>query len=55
MLNKKLPALKSYIEDKIERNKKVMEFIKDNTEHAIARKNELKDKNYKLEKLLKSF
>ena len=55
MLNKKLPALKSYIEDKIERNKKVMEFIKDNTEHAIARKNELKQKNRKLEKLLKNF
>jgi len=55
MLNKKLPLLKLYIESKIEKNEKVMEFIKDNTEHAIARKNELKEKNNKLEKLLKIF
>ena len=55
MLSKKLPLLKSYIENKIEKNKKVMEFIKDNTEHAIERKNELKEKNQKLEKLLKNF
>jgi len=55
MLSKKLPLFKSYIENKIEKNKKVMEFIKDNTEHAIERKNELKEKNQKLEKLLKNF
>lgn len=55
MLNKKLPLLKSYIESKIEKNEKVMNFIKDNTEHAIARKNELKEKNKRLEKLLKNF
>ncbi|MCE5221858.1 MAG: class I SAM-dependent methyltransferase [Clostridium sp.] len=55
MINKKSPLLKSYIESKIEKNKKVMEFIKDNTEHAIERKNELKEKNQKLEKLLKNF
>ena len=55
MLNIKLPLLKSYIESKIEKNKKVMEFIIDNTEHAIERKNELKEKNHRLEKLLKSF
>ena len=55
MLNKKLPLLKSYIESKIEKNKRVMEFIKDNTEHAIERKNELEEKNQKLEKLLKNF
>lgn len=55
MLNKKLPVLKSYIESKIEKNEKVMNFIKDNTEHAIARKNELKEKNKRLEKLLKNF
>ena len=55
MLNKKLPLLKLYIESKIEKNEKVMEFIKDNTEHAIALKNELKEKNNKLEKLLKIF
>ena len=55
MLSKKLPLLKSYIESKIEKNEKVMDFITDNTEHAIGRKNELKEKNQKLEKLLKSF
>lgn len=55
MLNKKMPVLKLYIENKIEKNKKVMDFIKDNTEHAISRKNELKEKNHKLEKLLKNF
>ncbi|AWK51012.1 SAM-dependent methyltransferase [Clostridium beijerinckii] len=55
MLSKKLPLFKSYIENKIEKNKRVMEFIKDNTEHAIERKNELKEKNQKLEKLLKNF
>lgn len=55
MLNNKLPLLKSYIENKIEKNKKVMSFITDNSEHAIARKNELKEKNNRLEKLLKRF
>jgi tRNA (adenine22-N1)-methyltransferase len=55
MLSKKLPLLKSYIENKIEKNKRVMNFITDNTEHAIARKNELKEKNERLEKLLKNF
>ena len=55
MLNKKLPLLKSYIESKIEKNEKVIDFIKDNTEHAIIRKNELKEKNKRLERLLKNF
>jgi tRNA (adenine22-N1)-methyltransferase len=55
MLSKKLPLLKSYIESKIEKNKKVIEFIKDNTEHAIARKNQLNERNEQLKKLLKHF
>lgn len=55
LLNKKLPLFKSYIESKIDKNKKVIEFIADDTEHAIKRKNELKEKNYKLEKFLKNF
>jgi tRNA (adenine22-N1)-methyltransferase len=55
MLSKKSSVLKSYIESKIEKNKKVMEFIIDNTEHAIERKSELKVKNQRLEKLLKGF
>ena len=55
ILNKKSPVFKSYIESKIDKNEKVMEFIKDNTEHAIERKNELKEKNKKLQKLLQNF
>jgi tRNA (adenine22-N1)-methyltransferase len=55
MLNKKLPLLKTYIESKIEKNKKIINFIKDNTEHAIRRKNELMERNIKLQKLLKNF
>lgn len=55
MLNKKLPLLKSYIESKIQTNIKIMRFIKDNTENSIERKNELEEKNQKLEKLLKIF
>jgi len=55
MLSKKSPVLKAYIESKIEKNKRVMEFIIDNTEHAIERKNELREKNERLDKLLKNF
>lgn len=55
MLNKKLPLLKSYIESKIEKNKKIIEFIKDDTEHAMMRKNELREKNKKLQELLNNF
>lgn len=55
MLNKKLPLLKTYIESKIEKNKKIINFIKDNTEHATRRKNELMERNIKLQKLLKNF
>lgn len=55
MLNKKLPLLKSYIENKIEKNKKIMSFINDDTEHAVIRKNELKEKNNRLQELLKIF
>jgi len=55
MLNKKLPVLKLYIDSKIEKNKKVIDFIKDDTEHAISRIKELKEKNIKLEKLLRNF
>lgn len=54
MLSKRLPLLKSYIESKIEKNKKVIEFITDTTEHAIQRKNELNEKNRNLEKILKN-
>lgn len=55
MFNKKVPLLKSYIESKIDKNKKIMDFITDNSEHAIARKNELMKKNKRLEELLKNF
>ena len=39
----------------IDKNEKVMEFIKDNTEHAIERKNQLKEKNLRLKKLIQNF
>lgn len=55
ILNKKLPVFKSYIENKIDKNQKVMEFIKDNTEHAMERKNQLKEKNQRLKRLLQNF
>lgn len=55
ILNKKSPIFKSYIENKIDKNEKVIGFIKDNTEHAIERKNELKEKNQRLKKLLQNF
>lgn len=55
MLKKKLPLLKSYIEEKIEKNRKVIDFIKDTTEHAMVRKEELIKKNNRLEELLKNF
>jgi len=55
MLSKKSPVLKAYIESKVEKNKKVMEFIIDNTKHAIERKDELREKNERLDKLLKNF
>lgn len=54
MLSKKVPLLKSYIESKIDKNKKVINFIVDDTDHAKERKNELKEKNERLESLLKS-
>lgn len=55
ILNKKSPVFKSYIESKIDKNEKVMEFIKENTEHAIERKNQLIEKNQRLKKLLQNF
>ncbi|OOM06714.1 tRNA (adenine(22)-N(1))-methyltransferase [Clostridium saccharobutylicum] len=55
LLNKKSLVLKEYIEDKIKKYKKVIEFITENTEHAIQRKEELNKKIKTLEKLLKAF
>jgi tRNA (adenine22-N1)-methyltransferase len=55
MLNKKLPVFKEYIENKIEKNEKILEFITDNTEHALTRKNELEEKNKQLKEFLKNF
>ena len=55
ILNKKSSIFRSYIESKIVKNEKVMEFIIDNTEHAIERKNELKEKNQRLQRLLQNF
>lgn len=53
MLNKKIPLLKEYIQSKVDKAQTVINFIKDDTEHAINRKNELKDKISKMESMLK--
>lgn len=55
LLKNKSYLLKDYIEYKIEKYKKVVEFINDVTEHAISRKIELKNKIETLEELLKNF
>ena len=55
LLNKKTILLKDYIGYKIEKYKKVVDFISDTTEHAMTRKSELKNKIEILQKLLKEF
>lgn len=55
MLKKKTETLKSYIEDKVEKNNKILNFINDDTEHAKERKKQLIKKNEMLEKFLKDF
>ncbi len=55
MLKKRTETLKRYIEDKVEKNKKILNFINDETEHAKERKNQLMEKNEILEKILKDF
>ena len=49
MLKKRTETLKSYIEDKVEKNNKILNFINDDTEKQLIRKNEI------LEKFLKDF
>lgn len=55
LLNKKSEVFKEYLEEKIEKYKKVSSFIKDETEHALARKKELNYKVEVIENLLKTF
>lgn len=55
MLKKRTEALKGYIEDKVEKNNKILNFINDDTEHAKERKKQLIEKNEVLEKFLKNF
>lgn len=55
MLKKRTETLKSYIEDKVEKNNKILNFINDDTEHAKERKKQLIRKNEILEKFLKDF
>ena len=55
LLNKKSEVFKEYLKEKIEKYKKVNNFIKDETEHALARKNELNNKIEIIEDLLKTF
>ncbi len=55
LLNKKSEVFKTYLEEKADKYKKVTSFIKDNTEHAMARKKELENKIEIIENLLKTF
>lgn len=55
LLKNKSSLLKDYIEYKIEKYKKIVEFINDTTEHALIRKAELNNKIKILEELLKNF
>lgn len=55
LLNKKSEVFKSYLHEKADKYKKVQSFIKDNTEHAVARKKELDNKIQIIENLLKTF
>lgn len=55
MLKKRTETLKSYIEDKVEKNNKILNFIIDDTEHAKERKKQLIRKNEILEKFLEDF
>lgn len=55
LLNKKSEVFKSYLNEKAYKYRKVHSFIKDNTEHAVARKKELNNKIEIIENLLKTF
>lgn len=55
ILKKKTEILKEYIEDKIEKNNKILTFITDDTDHAKKRKKQLIEKNIILKKFLKDF
>ena len=55
MLKKRTETVKSYIEDKVEKNNKILNFINDDTEHAKERKKQLIRKNEILEKFLEDF
>lgn len=55
MLKKRTETLKRYIEDKVEKNNKILNFINDETEHAKERKKQLMEKNEILKKILKDF
>lgn len=55
LLNKKSGVFKNYLVEKADKYRKVHSFIKDNTEHALARKKELDNKIEIIENLLKTF
>ena len=55
LLKKKSEVFKQYLEEKSAKYKKVSSFIKDETEHALARKEELNIKVKTIEDLLKTF
>lgn len=55
LLNKKNDVFKDYLNEKINKYRKVSSFIKDNTSHALSRKKELDDKVEIIESLLRTF
>jgi len=52
LINKKHPLIKEYLQHKIEKNKKIYENIKDETESAEQRKSEIKLKISRLKELI---
>ena len=48
-------TFKNYLISKIEKNKKIISYIKENTDSAKERRKELYEKNQQLEKLIKIF
>lgn len=55
MLKTKNPLMKKYLQEKIEKDEKILGFIKDNTESANKRKEELKNNIEQYKRFLKEF
>ncbi len=55
MLKSKNETFKNYLISKIEKNKKIVSYIKENTDSSKERRKELCEKNQQLEKLIEIF